>query len=321
MTEVEKTVVVETDELTKRFKDVLAVDQVTLSVERGQVFGFLGPNGSGKTTTIGMLVGIVTPTAGSFSLFGATSPRQLLAARTRVGATLETPNFYPYLGGRDNLLIAARVKGVGDERIDECLDLVGLGDRGKHKFKTYSLGMKQRLALAATMLNDPELIILDEPSNGLDPQGMREVREIIGVLADRGKTIFLSSHLLWEVERTCTHVAIVRKGRIVKVGSVAEVVGGHHAHGEIVAALVRAADDERLQTALEAYPETASLQPAEDGGGFVVGLRSDDLAGLNRWLADREVYVSHLAPHRRSLEDAFIGLTEGEFAPMTGIAS
>ena len=321
MTEVEKTVVVETDELTKRFKDVLAVDQVTLSVERGQVFGFLGPNGSGKTTTIGMLVGIVTPTAGSFSLFGATSPRQLLAARTRVGATLETPNFYPYLGGRDNLLIAARVKGVGDERIDECLDLVGLGDRGKHKFKTYSLGMKQRLALAATMLNDPELIILDEPSNGLDPQGMREVREIISVLADRGKTIFLSSHLLWEVERTCTHVAIVRKGRIVKVGSVAEVVGGHHAHGEIVAALVRADDDERLQTALEAYPETASLQPAEDGGGFVVGLRSDDLAGLNRWLADRGVYVSHLAPHRRSLEDAFIGLTEGEFAPMTGIAS
>lgn len=312
--------VVETCGLTKRFKDVLAVDQVDLSVEQGQVFGFLGPNGSGKTTTIGMLMGIVTPTAGSFSLFGASSPKALLAARTRIGATLETPNFYPYLGGRDNLVVTARLKGVGNERIDECLDLVGLGDRGKHKFKTYSLGMKQRLALAATMLNDPELIVLDEPANGLDPQGMREVREIIGVLADRGKTIFLSSHLLWEVERTCTHVAIVRKGRIVKMGSVAEVVVGTSGD-KTVEVLVRAADDEALQPALEAYPEAASVRPAEDGG-FVVGLRSHDLAGLNRWLADRGVYVSHLAPRRQSLEDAFMGLTEGgDFGSMKEIAS
>lgn len=313
--------VVETCGLTKRFKDVLAVDQVDFAVERGQVFGFLGPNGSGKTTTIGMLMGIVTPTAGSFSLFGASSPKELLAARTRVGATLETPNFYPYLGGRDNLVITARLKGVGDERIDECLDLVGLGDRGKHRFKTYSLGMKQRLALAATMLNDPELIVLDEPANGLDPQGMREVREIIAVLADRGKTIFLSSHLLAEVERICTHVAIVRKGRIVKAGSVPEVVGRTSGDSETVEALVRAADDGTLRQALEAYPEAASVRPAEDGG-FVVGLRSDDLAGLNRWLADRGVYVSHLTPHRQSLEDAFMGLTEGgDFGSMEGIAS
>ena len=317
----QKRPVVETRDLTKHFKNVRAVDGVTLSVEEGQVFGFLGPNGSGKTTTIGMLVGIVTPTAGSFSLLGASSPRELLAARNRVGATLETPNFYPYLGGRDNLAIAARVKGVGDERIDECLDLVGLGDRGKHKFRTYSLGMKQRLALAATMLNDPELVILDEPANGLDPQGMREVREVIGVLAERGKTIFLSSHLLWEVERTCTHVAVVQKGRIVTMGSVADVVDGSRGKGEAVAALVRADDEAVLRPALEAYPEATSLRPAEDGGGFVVGLRSHDLAGLNRWLADQGVYVSHLAPHRRSLEDVFIGLTEGEFGPMTEIAS
>lgn len=318
---IEKNPVVETRNLTKHFKNVRAVDNVTLSVDEGQVFGFLGPNGSGKTTTIGMLVGIVTPTAGSFSLFGASSPRELLAARTRIGATLETPNFYPYLGGRDNLAVAARVKGVGDDRIDECLDLVGLGDRGKHRFRTYSLGMKQRLALAATMLNDPELIILDEPANGLDPQGMREVREIIGVLSERGKTIFLSSHLLWEVERTCTHLAIVQKGRIVKMGSVAEVVDGSRGGGEVAAALVRAHDETVLRPALEACPETTSLRPAEDGGGFVVGLRSNDLAGLNRWLAGQGVYVSHLAPHRRSLEDAFMGLTEGEFGPMTEIAS
>ena len=209
--------IIETRELTKRYgtrpeKSVLAVDRVSFAVEEGQVFGFLGPNGSGKTTTIGMLVGIINPTGGSFRLFGASDAKGLLAARSRVGATLETPNFYPYMRGRDNLRVAAAIKGVGRSRIEECLELVGLADRAKHRFSTYSLGMKQRLALAATMLSDPELIILDEPANGLDPQGMREIREIIHILAGRGKTIFLSSHLLWEVERTCTHVAIVRRG-------------------------------------------------------------------------------------------------------------
>ena len=232
--------VIETTGLTKRFPAVLAVDRVSLTVEQGQVFGFLGPNGSGKTTTIGMLMGIIKPTAGSFRLFGAGAPRDLLAARARVGATLETPNFYPYLSGRDNLRIAAAIKGIGKARIEECLDIVGLRGRGKHRFRTYSLGMKQRLALAATMLNDPELIVLDEPANGLDPKGMKEVRDIIRLLAERGKTIFLSSHLLWEVERTCTHVSIVRKGRVVGTGTVAEIVGGE------ITAVVRAEDDEAL---------------------------------------------------------------------------
>ena len=190
----------------------LFVLRVSFFVEEGQVFGFLGPNGSGKTTTIGMLVGTIKPTGGRFTLLGASGPKGLMAARARVGATLETPNFYPHMSGRDNLLVAAAVKGVGRPRIEECLELVGLSDRAKHRFKSYSLGMKQRLALAATMLNDPELIILDEPANGLDPQGIREIREIIRILADRGKTIFLSSHLLAEVERTCSHVAIIRQG-------------------------------------------------------------------------------------------------------------
>jgi len=313
--------IIETDGLTKRYKDVLAVDQVSLLVEKGQVFGFLGPNGSGKTTTIGMLVGIITPTAGSYRLFGASSPAELLAVRSSVGATLETPNFYPYLSGRDNLRIAARVKGVGKRRIEECLELVGLSERGKHKFKTYSLGMKQRLALAATMLNDPELIVLDEPANGLDPQGMREVREIIRILAQRGKTIFLSSHLLWEVERTCTHVAIVRKGRIIRSGSVEDVVRNADSQPGQGAALVRADDEQALRTALEAYPDTVSVQAAEDGGGLVVGLRSGDMAELNRYLAQHGIFLSHLAARRQTLEDAFIHLTDGDDAPMAEIAS
>ena len=293
--------VIETTGLTKRFPAVLAVDQVSLTVEQGQVFGFLGPNGSGKTTTIGMLMGIIKPTAGSFRLFGAGAPRDLLAARARVGATLETPNFYPYLSGRDNLRIAAAIKGIGKARIEECLDIVGLRGRGKHRFRTYSLGMKQRLALAATMLNDPELIVLDEPANGLDPKGMKEVRDIIRLLADRGKTIFLSSHLLWEVERTCTHVSIVRKGRVVGTGTVAEIVGGE------VTAVVRAEDDEALRVALEAFPEATSVRASDEG--LVVALASDDLAALNRYLAGQGVYVSHLARRHRSLEDAFMDLT------------
>lgn len=310
--------VIEANELTKRYgtrrgKSVLAVDRVSFAVEQGQVFGFLGPNGSGKTTTIGMLVGIINPTGGSFRLFGASGPRDLVAARARVGATLETPNFYPYLSGRDNLRIAATIKGVGRPRIEECLELVGLADRARHRFKTYSLGMKQRLALAATMLNDPELIVLDEPANGLDPQGMKEIREIIRILAGRGKTIFLSSHLLWEVERTCTHVSIVRKGRIVATGTVAEVVSG------ATAAFLKAEDLDALAAALEGYPGASSVRRSD--GGVIATLESDDLANLNRYLAGLGIHVSHLAPHRQSLEDAFMDLTEGDFDSMTEIAS
>ena len=310
--------VIETRELTKRYgrraaKSVLAVDQVSFAVEEGQVFGFLGPNGCGKTTTIGMLVGIINPTGGDFRLFGASGPKALLAARSRVGATLETPNFYPYLSGRDNLRVAAAIKGVGRARIEECLELVGLADRAKHRFRTYSLGMKQRLALAATMLNDPELVILDEPANGLDPQGMREIREIIRVLAGRGKTIFLSSHLLWEVERTCSHVAIVRKGRIVASGTVEEVVSGGSS------ALLRAEDEDALAAALEDCPEVTSVRRGDDG--VVVGLSGGDLASVNRYLSGRGIHVSHLAPHRQSLEEVFIDLTRGDFDSMTEIAS
>ena len=310
--------VIETFGLTKRYgtrrgNSVLAVDEVSIAVQPGQVFGFLGPNGSGKTTTIGMLVGIINPTGGSFRLFGASEPQDLVAVRTRVGATLETPNFYPYMTGLDNLRVAAAIKGVSRPRIDECLELVGLADRARHRFKTYSLGMKQRLALAATMLNDPELVILDEPANGLDPQGMREIREIIRILAGRGKTIFLSSHLLWEVERTCTHVAIVRKGRIVTTGAVAEVVSAG------TAALLRAEDEDALVAALEEYPEATSVQRSDNG--VVVALTSGDLAALNRYLAGLGIHVSHLAPYRQSLEDVFIDLTEGDFGSMTEIAT
>lgn len=310
--------VIQTLDLTKRYgmrakKSVLAVDRISFAVKQGQVFGFLGPNGSGKTTTIGMLVGIIMPTGGSFRLFGNSDSRGLNAARARVGATLETPNFYPYMSGRDNLRIVAAIKGVNRSRIEECLALVGLSRRGKHRFKTYSQGMKQRLALAAAMLNDPELIVLDEPSNGLDPQGIREIREIIRTLAKRGKTIFLSSHLLVEVERTCSHVAIIRDGRIIKWGPVAEMVG------EGNAVLLRSEDIEVLAGAMEAYPDATSVRRTDDG--IVVALDSGDLASVTRYLSERGIYLSLLAPHRPSLEEVFIDVTGDTTDSMTGLAA
>lgn len=295
--------VIETAGLTKRFGKTLAVDSISFSVEPGQVFGFLGPNGSGKTTTIGMLLGIITPSGGGFRLFGGDSPEEIHAARQRIGATLETPNFYPYLSCRDNLRIAANVKERGEEDIDKVLDIVGLAKRRRTKFKACSLGMKQRLALAATMLGDPELIILDEPANGLDPEGMREIRHIIRELADRGKTIFLSSHLLWEVERTCTHVAIIKLGRLKHQASVAEITS------DTVSVGLRGGDDLRALADIAAdYPGAISVERRDDR--VIAELEEDDVASLNRFVAERGVYLSHLAREQRTLEDVFMEITE-----------
>jgi ABC-2 type transport system ATP-binding protein len=288
----------------------MAVDGISFTVERGQIFGFLGPNGSGKTTTIGMLLGIINATAGSFRLLGEGSLRGLHRARQRVGATLETPNFYPYLSGRDNLRIVANVKRVPESKIVEVLDAVGLADRAKDRFRTYSLGMKQRLALAATMLGDTDLVILDEPANGLDPEGMREIREIILRLHEQGRTIFLSSHLLWEVERTCTHVAIIKSGRIIRQASVSEMTAG------TVTAGLRGGDAETLLAIVGDYPGAVTVTRQADL--VIAELRDDDLAALNSFVAGHGVFLSHLALRQRSLEDVFIELT-GE--PPTGTAA
>ncbi len=302
--------VIETLDLSKRYTSglrrdsTLAVDQISFAVEEGQVFGFLGPNGSGKTTTIGMLLGIITPTDGQFSLFGGSSPREIHAARQRVGATLEYPNFYPYLSCRDNLELVARVKGRGKQDVQRVLETVGLAPRQKTKFKACSLGMKQRLALGATMIGDPELIVLDEPANGLDPAGQREIREIIRRLSGEGKTIFLSSHLLHEVERTCTHVAIIEQGRLIRQASVSEITEGRR----VVA--VRASDMAALAAAAGAFEGSASAIEREDR--VVVELADATAADLNRWLADQGIYVSHLAEEKVTLEQAFMELTGGE---------
>ena len=309
--------VIQTRNLTKRYGRQVAVDDIGFTVERGQVFGFLGPNGSGKTTTIGMLLGITTPSAGHITLFGLDGPDALYHARQRIGATLETPNFYPYLSGRDNLRIVANVKRVGRPEIDRVLAVVGLTARAQDRFGAYSLGMKQRLALAATMLGRPELVILDEPANGLDPEGMREIREVIGRLAEDGITVFLSSHLLHEVERTCTHVAIIKRGRIVLQSGVQELAAGLNAAAPQRSAVeARAGDPDMLQATVQDYPAASSVR--RDGASVLVTLADDDPAALNAWCAARGVHLSHLAVRRQTLEDTFLELTREAGAPAMG---
>ena len=209
--------VIQTDGLTKRYGSILAVDGLSLEVPRGHIFGLLGPNGSGKTTTMGMLLGLVKPTAGSFTLFDAGAQHQ--DSLRRVGAIVETPSFYPYLSGRANLAYFQGITGRGGSgELDELLEKVGLADRAHSRFRTYSLGMKQRLGLAYALLGDPELLFLDEPTNGMDPAGMAEVRDLIQSLGTGGRTVMLSSHLLHEVEQVCDSVAILSKGKLIAQG-------------------------------------------------------------------------------------------------------
>jgi ABC-type multidrug transport system ATPase subunit len=295
------TPVVEADRLVKRFGRHAAVDGVSFTVLRGMVYGFLGPNGSGKTTTIGMLLGVVRPTSGEVRLFGRYGRGELHHARRRIGATLETPNFYPYLSGLDNLRIAATIKGLGPEEVERALAVVGLVERAGSAFAEYSLGMKHRLAIAAAILGDPELVVLDEPTNGLDPEGIREIRTIIAALAAEGRTIFLSSHLLSEVERTCTHVAILKRGRIVAQGPLAELTAG------ATEVELRSGDPERLSAAVGAYPGAAAVR--REGDLLVAELRGGDAEDLSRFLAERRVYLSHLACRQRSLEEVFVSAT------------
>lgn len=293
--------IIEARALTKIYGKVRAVDEATFHVQQGQVFGFLGPNGSGKTTTIGMLLGIINASGGEIWLF---ETRDLNAARRRIGATLETPNFYPYLSGYDNLRIVAKIKGATEAQIQAALELVELSSRQKDKFSTYSLGMKQRLAIAAAALSNPELIILDEPTNGLDPEGIRDVRRIIKSLAAAGKTVFLSSHLLSEVEQTCTHIAIIKKGKILKQGSLREIVSNN------LFALIRSEDMTALKSVVSQYDKFVSATTEPDG--LLVELADNDLAALNRFLFEKGISLSHLASRQQTLEEAFLELTEAQ---------
>jgi ABC-2 type transport system ATP-binding protein len=290
--------VVVTDGLTKRYGDRLAVDTVSLTVERGEVYGFLGPNGAGKTTTLRMLVGLARPTGGRARVLG--HPPGAPAALARIGALVEGPGFYPYLSGRANLRVLARYAGLDDVAVEAALEQVDLTGRADDRFRTYSLGMKQRLGVAAALLGQPDLLILDEPTNGLDPAGMADMRELIRAVAHQGQTVLLSSHLLTEVEQVCDRVGVILAGRLLVESTVADLRGQ--------ASVVIRADP--LPTAHQvAAREVGADRVSAADGVLRLSTAPERTAAVVRELVRAGVSVFEVRPLERTLEEAFFEMT------------
>ncbi len=287
--------------LTKKFGHLIAVKNLSFTIEKGNVYGILGPNGSGKSTTLGIILNVVNRTAGEFSWFdGNTSTHEALK---KVGAIIERPNFYPYMTAEQNLKLVCKIKEVSQDKILEKLELVGLLDRKDSKFNTYSLGMKQRLAIASALLNDPEILILDEPTNGLDPQGIHQIREIIQKIAAQGTTILLASHLLDEVEKVCSHVVILRKGEKLYSGPVDSMLASHGFFE------LRTGDMESLKALLE---KNASFGKIESNNGILTAYLKEEMNAeeLNKVLFEKGLVLSHLVKRKESLEEQFLTLTK-----------
>ena len=287
--------------LTKKFGALTAVNNLSFTIEKGNVYGILGPNGSGKSTTLGIVLNVVNKTAGDFKWFdGKVTTHDALK---KVGAIIERPNFYPYMTALQNLKLVCKIKEVSEVKIIEKLELVGLLDRKDSKFSTFSLGMKQRLAIASALLNDPEILILDEPTNGLDPQGIHQIREIIKTIASRGTTILLASHLLDEVEKVCTHVVILRKGVSLYAGSVDAM---NASHGFLT---MQSNNMEILQNALEGHPAFGVIK--REGEYLIVYLNQPmDATEVNKLMFEKGIILSHLVKRKESLEEQFLELTK-----------
>jgi ABC-2 type transport system ATP-binding protein len=286
--------------LTKKFGHLTAVSNLSFTIEKGNVYGILGPNGSGKSTTLGIVLNVVNATSGSFSWFdGTTSTHQALK---KVGAIIERPNFYPYMSAVQNLKLVCKIKEVPESRIEEKLTMVGLWERRDSKFRTFSLGMKQRMAIASALLNNPEILILDEPTNGLDPQGIHQIRELIKKIAAEGTTILLASHLLDEVEKVCSHVVILRKGENLYDGTVDGMLASHGFFE------LRAADMAALKIILE---ESTDFSRIEREGDLLIAYLNNPLEAeaLNRRCFERQIALTHLVKRKESLEQQFLTLT------------
>lgn len=291
-------IVLEVNNLSKSYKQVDAVKSVSFDIKKGNVYGLLGPNGSGKTTTLAMLMGILHPTQGSFSWF---ENGQKDSNRLRIGCLLETPNFYPYLNSYDNLRVTATIKGLQNpkERIREVLEYVDLADRGKRSFKTYSLGMKQRLAVASAILTDPEVLVLDEPTNGLDPEGIAEMRELILNIAGQGKTIILASHILDEVQKICSHVVMLKQGEMVYNGSMKDLLIQRKSYK------LMADNPEQLIQVLNKISEVKILEKTDDS--LLIELEEGvSGAKLNQLIVEQGIYLSELHAYQKSLETIFL---------------
>jgi ABC-2 type transport system ATP-binding protein len=307
--------VIEVEGLRKEFHKLrgrpsVAVDGLNLSVTEGGVYGFLGPNGAGKTTTIRCLLGLVRPTEGRAQLLGADARRDLARVIGRVGSIVETPAMYPRFSGRRNLELLARLNRIGREPVERTLERVGLKERADDHVRTYSLGMKQRLGIAAALLKDPEVLILDEPANGLDPAGIKEVRDLLRTLGAEGRTVFVSSHQLSEVQLMCDRVAILSRGRSVAEGPVGEVLS----RGRHEALIVRVGD---LARGLQALQE-AGIEAALDSDHLRVAVPPSEAARVTEVLARQNLYLSELRPEEVSLETVFLELTQQAESPREG---
>ena len=289
--------------LNKRYGALQALKNVSFDIHKGNVYGILGPNGSGKSTTLGIVLNVVSKTSGEYSWFGGTMETH--QALKKVGAIIERPNFYPYMTAKENLELVCKIKGINYAKVNEKLELVGLTDRQNSKFSTFSLGMKQRLAIASALLNDPEILILDEPTNGLDPQGIHQIRDIIKQIASKGTTILLASHLLDEVEKVCTHVLVLRKGEILYTG----LVNGMSANEGFFE--LQADDVEHLITVMKTHP--AAKHVVNEDGKILVYLKDNlEAKELNRFLFEQNVVLSHLVKRKNSLEKQFLELTKNQ---------
>jgi len=287
--------------LHKKFGNVHAVNNLSFDIEKGNVYGILGPNGSGKSTTLGIILNVVNKTSGSFSWFnGETSTHKALK---KVGAIIERPNFYPYMTARQNLALICKIKDISEEKIDEKLTIVNLFERKNSKFSTFSLGMKQRLAIASALLNDPEILILDEPTNGLDPQGIHEIRQIIKTIASNGTTILLASHLLDEVEKVCSHVVVIRNGIKLYSGSVDKMTASN--------GLFEFKVDENETLLINALKEHAAIDKiTKEHQTIIATLNFEISAGeINTYLFNKSIVLSHLIKRKPSLEQQFLDLT------------
>ncbi len=286
--------------LTKKFGSLTAVKDLSFSIKKGNVYGILGPNGSGKSTTLGIVLNVVNATSGEFTWFdGNTSTHDALK---KVGAIIERPNFYPYMTAAQNLKLVCQIKGVSSPKIEEKLEIVGLLDRKDSKFSTFSLGMKQRLAIASALLNDPEILILDEPTNGLDPQGIHQIREIIKKIASQGTTILLASHLLDEVEKVCSHVVIIRKGIKLYSGRVDEM-NASYGFFEL-----KSNQNSILKEWLSKHKDFKSFKEEEDK--ITAFLAHElDAESLNRQLFKEGIVLTHIVKRKESLEEQFLQLT------------
>ncbi len=291
--------ILEINNLSKRYGKIQSLNNFSLKVEKGNVYGLLGPNGSGKTTTLGIVLGIINANSGSYKWFEKEPTNE---ARKKIGAILETPNFYPYLSAVKNLEIVADIKNVSYKNIEDVLSTVNLSERKNYPVSTYSLGMKQRVALASALLSDPEVLVLDEPTNGLDPQGIAEIREIVQKIVKKGKTIIIASHILDEIEKICTHVAIIKKGNLIISGSINEVLSKDN-RIEIISDNL-----DKLEHILKEYNGIKRIVKA----GLKLELYVDDNVKseeINKYLVENNIYLSHLVLSRQSLEETFLELT------------